>query len=505
MKAHLKSIRESGIKNRLLFTFLAGILITAFFNSANAQTYLNFPIDTVVSDEFYNYRGYVRYDNAGKIHLVNSRQFHTNSATREIFYWNNLSGQMIPYRVTNNATDDNYVTIGFDGAGKVHLGWERRDAANLFQLIYTNNRNVSAGFGDSVWITSGGLNKATPYMAVGKNDSSVHFVYFTFVTGQDNAFYKKYNYISGSLGSEVTLGPAEASSENDISVAVDSSGKIHIVYTTNHLSGTGTLKYFNNESGNLTEVQTGVADLVSYPSIAIDNAGILHVVYRRATDNRLYTVSRPSGGSFTSPVAITPAVGLPSYCRSIDTDDERRLYVTYQNSNSSFPRGTFLVHGKNGIFTNPILVFEDSTGSYLGRGNSSVAARNNGEITVHFEATASRNGNVVSDIFLKQGTLNITGLNQLSEVKPTEYRLYDNFPNPFNPQTAISYFIPAAGKVKLRVFDILGNEVSKLVDEYKPAGIHSVIFTAAGIPSGTYIYKLEAGDFSESRKMMLVK
>ncbi len=489
----------------LFITLTAGLLLTAIPCKGWSQTYLAFPADTVVSDEYYNYRGCIRFDNTGKIHLVNTRQLHTNSATREIFYWNNLSGEMTPYRVTNNTTDDNYVTMGFDESGKVHLGWERRDAANLFQLIYTNNRNVSAGFGDSVWITSGGLNKATPYMAVGKNDSSVHFVYFTFVTGQDNAYYRKYNYISGALGSELLLGPAEASSENDISVAVDGFGKLHIVYTTNHQAGTGTLKYFNNESGAIAEAETGVQDLVSYPCITIDNANTLHIVYRRAGDNRLYTISRSAGGSFSSPVAITPSVGLPSFYRAIDTDDEGRLYVTYQNSNSAFPRGTFLVYGKNGIYSNPILVFEDSTGSYIGRGNSSVAARNNGEIAVHYEATASRGGNVVSDIFIKSGTLNLTGVFPSTLTSVSDFKLYDNYPNPFNPQTAISYNLPSGIYVKLNVYDINGREVQTLVDGYKEAGLHSVIFDGSTFSSGTYICRLEAGKYSDNRKMIMIK
>lgn len=484
------------------------VLIIVFLINASflfAQSYLNFPIDTIVSDEFYNYRAYIRYDNAGKIHMVNSRQFGTSSGTREIFYWNNISGEMIPYRITDNFVEDNYVTFGFDQNEKIHLGWERRDAGNLFQLIYTNNRNTAAGFGDSVWITSGGLNKATPYMAVGKNDSNVHFVYYTFVTGQDNAYYRKYNYISGTLGPEMTLGPGEAGSENDIEIAVDSNGKIHIVYTTNHSAGTGTLKYFNNESGNITEQATGVSDLVSYPDITIDNSNVLHVVYRKSGDNRLYTFSRTPGGSFNSPLAITPSVGLPSFYRAIDTDDSRRLFVTYQNSNSSFPRGTFLVHGKDGLFSDPILVFEDSTSSYIGRGNSSVAAIGNGQIAVHFEATASRNGNVVSDIFIKEGILVTTGISQSHSIAEYGYKLYDNFPNPFNPQTSISFYLPSGENVILKVFDILGNEIEILVDEFKQPGIHSVIFNAKDFSSGVYFYSIEAGNYSDRKKMIVIK
>lgn len=470
-----------------------------------AQPYLNFPIDTVVSDEYYNYRGCIKYDNAGKIHLVNSRQQHTNSSTREIFYWNNVTGVMIPYRVTDNSIDDNYATVDFDDLQKIHLGWERRDANNLFQVIYTNNRNVTAGFGDSVWITTGGLNKATPYMAVGKNDSSVHFVYLTFVTGQDNAFYKKYNYVRGVTGPEVTLGPAEASSENDISIAVDGNGKIHIVYSTNHAFGAGTLKYFNNENGSLLEVSTGVSDLISYPAITIDEGNTLHIVYRRSGDNRLYTIKRSSGGSFNVPIPITPSVGLPSFYRAIDTDETQRLFVTYQNSNSSFPRGTFLIHGKDGVYSAPILVFEDSTGSYIGRGNSSVAARGDGQIAVHFEATASRNGNVVSDIFIKEGTLITTSLIFNNEFQDNEFKLYDNYPNPFNPQTSISYSLQSGSIVKLTIYDILGNEVGMPVNEFKQAGIHSVIFNAGNLSSGIYFYEIKAGKFSETKKMMLLR
>ncbi|MBK8982463.1 MAG: T9SS type A sorting domain-containing protein [Ignavibacteria bacterium] len=471
----------------------------------SAQSYLNFPIDTVVSDEFYNYRAYIRYDSAGRIHMVNSRQLGTNSATREVFYWNNVSGVMTPFRVTDNTVDDNYITFGFDQNENIHLGWERRDAGNLFQLIYTNNINAGTGFGDSVWITTGGINKATPYMAVGKNDSSVHFVYFTFVTGQDNAYYKKYNYISGILGPEITLGPAEAGSENDIEIAADDLGKIHIAYTTNASFGSGLLKYFNNESGTLTEIPTGVADNISYPDMTIDNNSTVHVIFRKSSDNRLYTLSRTPGGVFTAPVAITPSVGNPSFYRAIDTDETGRLYVTYQNSNSSFPRGTFLVHGKNGVFSDPILVFEDSTSAYIGRGNSSVAAMGSGDIAVHFEATASRNGNVVSDIFIKEGTLTVTGIELHFVTVLKDHILYDNYPNPFNPSTSISFYIPSGENVRLKIFDILGKEITILVNEFMSRGSHTVVFDAKGIPSGVYFYQIEAGNFSERKKMILTK
>jgi hypothetical protein len=88
---------------------------------------------------------------------------------------------------------------------------------------------------------------------------------------------------------------------------------------------------------------------------------------------------------------------------------------------------------------------------------------------------------------------------------PNEFKLEQNYPNPFNPITRISYSIKEAGSVSLLVYDILGNEVSTLVNEKKFAGYYIVDFNAAHLPSGTYFYKLTSGSFSETKKLILLK
>ncbi|MDP4115435.1 MAG: T9SS type A sorting domain-containing protein, partial [Bacteroidota bacterium] len=85
------------------------------------------------------------------------------------------------------------------------------------------------------------------------------------------------------------------------------------------------------------------------------------------------------------------------------------------------------------------------------------------------------------------------------------YSLEQNYPNPFNPSTTISYAIPVKQKVIMKVFDVLGNEVSVLVNGEQEAGTHLVSLNAKNLPSGIYIYKIQAGTFSQSRKMLLVK
>lgn len=86
-----------------------------------------------------------------------------------------------------------------------------------------------------------------------------------------------------------------------------------------------------------------------------------------------------------------------------------------------------------------------------------------------------------------------------------EYLLMQNFPNPFNPVTQITFQIPEAGLVKLKVYDALGNEVATLINRVVNAGIHDVSFDASSLTSGVYIYTLFAGDVIRSNKMILMK
>jgi hypothetical protein len=94
--------------------------------------------------------------------------------------------------------------------------------------------------------------------------------------------------------------------------------------------------------------------------------------------------------------------------------------------------------------------------------------------------------------------------NEVSPI-PKEYKLEQNYPNPFNPSTTISYQLPEAGNVSLKVFDVLGREVATLVDEYRNAGSYEIEFVASALPSGVYFYQLKAGDFVETKKMLLIK
>ncbi|MEJ5263256.1 MAG: T9SS type A sorting domain-containing protein, partial [Ignavibacterium sp.] len=103
----------------------------------------------------------------------------------------------------------------------------------------------------------------------------------------------------------------------------------------------------------------------------------------------------------------------------------------------------------------------------------------------------------VSGYYLDKGSLNY------SEI--IKFRLNENYPNPFNPTTVISWQIPVGSHQTLKIYDILGREVATLVDEYREAGSSEVEFNASNLPSGVYIYKLQAGSFTDVKKMILSK
>ncbi len=100
---------------------------------------------------------------------------------------------------------------------------------------------------------------------------------------------------------------------------------------------------------------------------------------------------------------------------------------------------------------------------------------------------------------------NVTGLEVLNNELPMNYKLSQNYPNPFNPSTSIRFEIPESGFTTLRVYNIIGGEITTLVNEAINAGAYTVSFDATNLPSGVYFYRLTSGNFAQVNKMILAK
>ena len=130
-----------------------------------------------------------------------------------------------------------------------------------------------------------------------------------------------------------------------------------------------------------------------------------------------------------------------------------------------------------------------------------------------------RNGSTNTDIYVQRvnadGSLGGTTGVDKDESAPTEFSLQQNYPNPFNPSTTINFTLPSSQIVALKIYDVLGKEVATLVNEEKSTGTYEVNFSAKGgsasggnaysLSSGIYFYKLQAGSFISTKKMILIK
>ncbi len=111
---------------------------------------------------------------------------------------------------------------------------------------------------------------------------------------------------------------------------------------------------------------------------------------------------------------------------------------------------------------------------------------------------------IAKQVMLSGRTTELTSVNS-NEATIKRFGLSQNYPNPFNPSTNIGFRIAESGFVTLKIYDVLGREVSALVNEYKTAGKYKVEFNASNLPSGVYIYKLKTGNFVQTKKMILLK
>jgi photosystem II stability/assembly factor-like uncharacterized protein len=160
------------------------------------------------------------------------------------------------------------------------------------------------------------------------------------------------------------------------------------------------------------------------------------------------------------------------------------------NSNTGFIAGEFGVHKTTNAGLNWSVVYNNNQKEFS---NSYFLNDTTGFI--------SGSG----DLLLKTNSGGVQGIEPLSSEVPRSYTLSQNYPNPFNPVTNINFSIVETGFVNLSVFDALGREIRKLVNEELRAGSYTIKFDAETIPSGIYFYRLSNGSFSDTKKMMLVK
>jgi hypothetical protein len=158
-----------------------------------------------------------------------------------------------------------------------------------------------------------------------------------------------------------------------------------------------------------------------------------------------------------------------------------------------------------------VLVGTDTMGIFLfGDNGDSLGTRNEELTDLHIHTLAMDTAGYVyagtnAGVWRRHVSQLVVSVNKLSSALPQHCSLDQNFPNPFNPETQIQYSVPRSSTVNLRIFDLLGRQVAVLVNEQKPAGRYTVKWDASRMVSGIYFYRLQAGAFRETKRMVLIK
>ncbi|NOS83825.1 MAG: T9SS type A sorting domain-containing protein [Ignavibacteria bacterium] len=431
----------------------------------------------------------------------------------------------------------------------IHIVWED------FESIFLNNKLLykRSSDGGITWNSNIEFTTRTwqiHYPAIACVGSDVHIVWSDYRDNNYEIYYKHSSNNGTSWGPDTRLTNNTFSGLN-VSIAAVSPSGIHVVWSEAHDANNYELHYTRSTDGGLNwqnEVRlTNAPDRSQSPSIAALGLSvyIVWVDKRNGTEDIYFKLSSDAGLNWSNDMELRndtvncfdPAIAVSG----------ANVYVTWNNFRNDdfrviFNRSTN--GGMNwGTETNITSDTVSSSGPSITASDSSVHLvwHNSlaGHSEVHYKLSTNIGSSWLPDMrFTTNSSLNASvnvsgsavytiwedfrdgnreiyykrnptgsplGVEIVNSVLPTSYLLKQNYPNPFNPVTNINFSIPKAEFVNISVFDILGRKINSLVDEWLNAGVYETDWDASAFPSGVYYYKFTAGDFSETRKMILIK
>ncbi|MFA7360159.1 MAG: T9SS type A sorting domain-containing protein [Candidatus Kapaibacterium sp.] len=399
-------------------------------------------------------------------------------------------------RMTNNGANSYSPTIACSGSN-VHVVWMDQRDGNL-EMYYKRSTDGGTTWGQDTRLTNKTVDSWNPSIAV--SGSNVHVVWQDTRDGNFEIYYKRSTDGGINWGADTRL--TNATSVSYSSSIACSGLNLHVVWRDERNANWEVFYKRSTDGGTTWGSDTRLASDSAgseKPSIAVAgtivhivweyiyrNSGNWEIYYKRSTDGGItwgadtrltYAISDSwlssiaVFGSFVHVVWMDKRDGKEEiyYKRSIDggINWEADTRLTNNTSWSEFP--SIAISGS----------------------------------LVHVVWSDYRDGNF--EIYYKRNPTGNVGIQNISTEIPSAFSLGQNYPNPFNPTTNVKFSIVKSGQVKLIVYDVMGREVQTLVNESLKPGTYEAMFDGSALNSGVYFYKMTAGNYSETRKMLMIK
>jgi uncharacterized delta-60 repeat protein len=302
-------------------------------------------------------------------------------------------------------------------------------------------------------------------------------------------------------------GPGNSYDEsNDLAIDID--GNVHVTgssYGSGTASDYATIKYDSSGVEVWVVRYDGPADSSDQANaLVLDAEGNVYVTGYCTGSGTHYdytTIRYNTSGMEEGAVSYNGPGNHADRATALAVDSEGNVYVTGQSWASSTTEGYATIKYDGLGMEQWVARYDTSEGNYSEE-PTALAVDPEGNVYVTWSSWSSVTNFDYSTI---KYTQRLSSIVEENEQVPTVYSLHQNYPNPFNPSTIIGFTVPRSVPVKLEVFNVLGERVSMLGDGIEAAGYHSVVFDAEGLPSGIYFYRLQAGDFVETKKLALVR
>ncbi|MCB0727995.1 MAG: T9SS type A sorting domain-containing protein [Ignavibacteriae bacterium] len=433
--------------------------------------------------------------NGNVLHVVWSDDRNGNN---EIFYkrstdWGQSWGPEI--RQTNDGLHSVCPSVAVSGS-MVHIVWKVHNAGT-YNIFYKRSTD-----GGESWEDGKILSNLTGYStnpSVAASGVDVHVAWFNyFIPWQNNWIYYKHSTDGGESWAPDTL----LSSVNGYSILPSlavSGSNVHMVWQDVNIRS---IIYKSSTNGGETwGMSTRLTDYSGgsmRPSISVSGS-FIHVAGESFRDGNFeiyYKRSTDGGTTWGADTLLTYNI-LHQFCPSISASGAT-VHIVWQDNRDDNYEIYYKRSLDNGADWEEEMRLTNNSASSI---NPSIAVLGT---DVNVIWSDNRDGN--DEIYYKRNpTGSIIGINNISSEIPDHFSLSQNYPNPFNPVTVIKYSLLADNYTTLKIYNILGNEITTLIDQIQNAGSYSVEFDGSNYVSGLYYYKLESGNFIGVKKMILVK